>query len=252
MEMSGQAANILPPRPERWGPWTTLAWGVGGGLVMMVSQTLGAVAYLVMSGKMSGGRLLSPESISQDGALIAFTFLVSAPLVLGYFALAVRLARATLVDYLALRWPRWWHIALGVVALALVLLASGVAAEASGQEIPKFMTETFSTARAAGVLPLFFLSFVFLAPLQEEVLFRGFIFRGFAPTLGPLLTIILTSAVWAIMHLQYSWFYVGEVFLLGVTFGWLRWLSRSLISTILLHSANNGLAVISMALMSSP
>jgi membrane protease YdiL (CAAX protease family) len=251
MELTGAAATILPPRRARWGTWATLAWGVGGGLVMIASQTIGAIVYLALSGKMSGGRPLSPESITQDGALIAFTFLISAPLVLGYFALAVRLARATLVDYLALTWPRWWHIALGVVALAVVVFGAGFAAEASGQEIPKFMTETFSTARAAGVLPLFVLSFVFLAPLQEEVLFRGFIYRGLANAWGPALTILLTSAVWAIMHLQYSWFYVGEVFLLGVTFGWLRWLSRSLISTILLHTANNGLAVISMALMSS-
>ncbi len=114
------------------------------------------------------------------------------------------------------------------------------------------MTETFSTARAAGVLPLFVFSFVVLAPLEEELLFRGFIYRGLVPTLGPVLTIVLTSAVWAVMHyFQYSWFYVGEIFLLGVTFGWLRWLSRSLISTIVLHIANNGLAVISMAVMSS-
>ena len=218
---------------------------------MMVSQTLGAGVFLLWWRMAHPDRPIPLDKIASNGPLLTFAFLISAPFVLGYFALAVGLAKASLVDYLALKWPRWRHIAVGIVVLGLVLFVTGVVADASGQQMPEFMTETFSTARAAGVLPLFVLSFVVLAPLEEEVLFRGFIYRGLVPTLGPLLTIALTSAVWAILHVQYSWFYVGEVFLLGITFGWLRWLSRSLISTIILHIANNGLAVISMAVMNS-
>ena len=247
-----EAAHILPARRARWGPWATLAWAAGGGLVMAASQTIGEIIFLLWSGMVHPDRPIPLDKIASNGPLLTFALLISAPFVLGYFALAVRLAKASLVDYLALKWPRWWHIAVGIVVLGLVLFVAGVVADASGQQIPEFMTETFSTARAAGVLPLFVFSFVVLAPLEEELLFRGFIYRGLVPTLGPVLTIVLTSAVWAIMHyLQYSWFYVGEIFLLGVTFGWLRWLSRSLISTIVLHIANNGLAVISMAVMSS-
>jgi len=251
MEMSGDTATALPPRRERWGPWATLAWAVGGAAVLVASQTIGEVIYLFLSGKIANGRPLSAEDLAKDGALVAFAVLTSAPFVLGYIALAVRLARTSLVDYLALRWPRWWHIAVGVAAVAIVLFLSGAAAQASGQEIPEFMTDTFASARQAGVLPLLVLSFVVLAPLEEEILFRGFVYRGLAPALGPPLTIVLTSAVWAVVHVQYPWFYVGEIFLLGLTFGWLRWLSGSLVTSILLHIANNGLAILAMALMNS-
>jgi|SRR5215471_222475 len=238
-----------PPR-QRWGLWTTLAWGLGGGLIMMGSQTLGAILYLILFGKLQPGQPLTSEAINTNGPLIAFAFLVSAPFVLGYFALAVRLARANFVDYLAIKWPRWWHVVVGIVTVVAVLAISGFAADASGQEMPAFMTGTFATARDAGMLPLFILSFVVIAPMEEEILFRGFLFRGLAPRLGPLVTIVLTAVVWSIVHLQYNWFFVAEIFLLGLTFGWLRWWSGSLILTFLLHAANNGSALIAIALMS--
>jgi len=238
----------VPPR-QRWGLWGTLAWGLGGGLVMMGSQTLGAILYLVFFGKLQPGQPVTNEAIQTNGPLIAFAFLVSAPFVIGYFALAVRLARANFTDYLAIKWPRWWHLVVGVAIVVVVLAISGLAADASGQEMPAFMTGTFETARDAGMLPLFILSFVLIAPLEEEILFRGFLFRGLAPKLGPMVTIVLTAAVWSVVHLQYDWFFVGEIFLLGLTFGWLRWWSGSLILTFLLHAANNGSALIAIALM---
>jgi membrane protease YdiL (CAAX protease family) len=106
------------------------------------------------------------------------------------------------------------------------------------------MTETFRTAREAGMLPLFFFSFAVLAPVQEELFFRGFLYRGLGASIGPWPTIVLTSAVWAFFHLQYEWFFVAEIFLLGVTFGWLRMRSGSTILTMLLHGGMNALALL--------
>jgi CAAX protease family protein len=237
-----------PPR-QRWGVWSTLAWGLGGGLVMVGTQTLGAILYVALFDRslIQAGR--TSEAINTNGPLIAFAFLVSLPFVLGYFALAVRLARVSFVDYLAIKWPRWWHVVVGIAIVITVLAISGLAADASGQEMPAFMTGTFATARDAGILPLFILSFVVIAPMEEEILFRGFLFRGLVPRLGTIVTIVLTAVIWSIVHLQYNWFFVGEIFLLGLTFGWLRWWSGSLILTFLLHAANNGSALIAIALM---
>lgn len=63
---------------------------------------------------------------------------------------------------------------------------------------------------------------------MEEFIFRGFAFRGWSQTfLGPWGTIVLTSALFAIVHQQYSWFYIAGVFTIGTLFGYLRYRSDS-------------------------
>jgi uncharacterized protein len=247
------AASDLDPGPQsgrrRWGPWATLGWAIPIMLVMVIFQTLGAFAYLRLS------RLLHPEqaiplsTLGSNGAVLAFSLAVSAPAVLAIIAFAVRLSRTPLREYLALNWPRGRDIALGVGSLIAVLLATGILASLTGQETPAFIADTFDSARAAGMLTLLVVTFVFLGPLQEELLFRGFLFRGFALSFGTWPTIVLTAASWAIIHVQYQWFFVGEIFALGILFGWLRARSGSLLLTFGLHAAVNAMAVVSAALM---
>jgi membrane protease YdiL (CAAX protease family) len=243
--------ETLIQRTQRWGPWATLAWAAGAGLVLIASQTAGALVFLAWTGLLRRGAAIEIDDLNNNGPVLAAAVLLSTPLVLGYFAFAVRLARVPFADYMALRWPRWRDVLLGLVALAAVLMIAGVGATLSGQEMPEFMTETFRSARDAGVLPLFLFSFAVLAPVQEELFFRGFLYRGLAPAIGPWPTITLTSAVWAVVHMQYAWFFVGEIFLLGVVFGWLRKKSDSTILTMLLHGGMNTLAVLSAGAMAT-
>jgi membrane protease YdiL (CAAX protease family) len=235
--------HALSPR-ERWGLWATLAWGAGAALVMVVSQTLGAIAFLAWRGTISDAPLQA-ETLGSNGPLLTTAFLISTPLVVAYFALAIRWARVPFREYMALTWPTGRDVLVGIGALAAVLMAAGVGATVSGQETPEFMTETFRTAQEAGILPLFFFSFAVLAPVQEELFFRGFLYRGMSTSIGAWPTIALTSAVWSMVHLQYEWFFIGEIFLLGIAFGWLRMRSGSTTLTMLLHGTLNTLALVS-------
>lgn len=242
-------AESARPRRMRWGPWATLAWGIPLAAGAILSQTLGALGFMMWWGFAHPERPIAVTSLASNGAVLAFALAVSAPAVVGLLLLAVRLSRVPMSEYLALRWPRWREVGLGAVALFAVLLATGLVAAASGQETPEFMADTYNSAKAAGMLPLLLIAFVFLGPLQEELLFRGFFFRGFAPSIGGWPTIIATSAVWALTHVQYPWFFVGEIFALGLTFGWLRWRSGSTILTIALHAAVNGMALLEVAIL---
>ena len=243
MDAAPREHTISPQ--ERWGLWGTLAWGAGAALVMVTSQTLGAIAFLAWRGAISPGTPLEAGALNSNGPLLTTAFLVSTPLVIAYFAFAVRLARVPFAEYLALNWPKWRDVLVGIGALAAVLMIAGVGATLSGQETPEFMTETFRTARDAGILPLFFFSFAVLAPVQEELFFRGFLYRGLSASIGAWPTIALTSAVWSVVHLQYEWFFIAEIFLLGIAFGWLRMRSGSTILTMFLHGSMNTLALIS-------
>jgi membrane protease YdiL (CAAX protease family) len=235
------------PHPLRWGPWATLGWGIPLAATAILSQTLGAFGFMMWWRLLHPDQPITRADIATNGPLLAFSLAVSAPIVLGLLAFVVRASRVSVIEYLALKWPRWRDFGIGVAALAGVLLATGVAAGLTGQETPEFMGDTYNSAKMAGMLPLLMISFVFLGPLQEELLFRGLFFRGLVPALGAWPTIILTSAVWAFTHVQYQWFFVGEIFALGVVFGWLKWRSGSTILTTLLHAAVNGMALVEVA-----
>ncbi len=51
--------------------------------------------------------------------------------------------------------------------------------------------------------------------------------------------IFLSSLAWTSLHLQYDWFFFGEVFCIGLWFGYIRYRSNSIWLTILLHGLNN-------------
>ncbi|HXJ02191.1 MAG TPA: CPBP family intramembrane glutamic endopeptidase [Micropepsaceae bacterium] len=240
----------VPPsgqRRLRWGPWATLAWAVPIVVVMVLFQTIGALGFLRWWNLTHPHQQISVASISSNGAVLAFSLLVSAPPILAVLGLAARLSRAPVADYLALKWPRPREIGVGAALLVAVLVATSILADVTGQEAPAFITDTFNTARDAGMLPLLVLTFVFLGPLQEELIFRGFLFRGFAPAFGMWPTILVTATLWSVIHVQYQWFFVAEIFALGVLFGWLRAWSGSLLLTFGLHATVNAMAVVEAA-----
>jgi len=78
------------------------------------------------------------------------------------------------------------------------------------------------------------------APIMEEFLVRGFMFRGWSQSFpGPIGAIVMTSAVWAMNHTQYDWFGRLEVFVMGLALGHFRWRGNSTWLTVMVHSALN-------------
>ena len=88
-----------------------------------------------------------------------------------------------------------------------------------------------------------------VAPVSEEIAFRGFLFRGLSASwLGVSGAIIATSAAWAAMHVQYDVFTLAQIFLIGLLLGWIRWASGSTLLTIMLHMLANLTACIQAAI----
>src|SRR5262249_40270717 len=70
---------------------------------------------------------------------------------------------------------------------------------------PQFQLDTYRTASAAGWLPWLLFTVVVMAPIGEETLFRGFLFRGWHRSprdIWPV--IVVTAMLWAVVHLQYD------------------------------------------------
>ena len=87
---------------------------------------------------------------------------------------------------------------------------------------------------------------VVIAPFCEEVFFRGFVLPGFRRGMSLGWTILLSSLLFAVAHADPGSFAV--LFIIGVALGILRWRSRSIWPTILLHALNNSIAALAILL----
>ena len=98
-----------------------------------------------------------------------------------------------------------------------------------------------STARAAGGLLVHVIAVAIAAPVMEEIVFRGFLYRGLSESrIGVAGTIVLTSVAWALLHVGMGTAGMVDTALQGVAWGWLRWYTESTTATIAWHVANNG------------
>jgi membrane protease YdiL (CAAX protease family) len=78
-----------------------------------------------------------------------------------------------------------------------------------------------------------------LAPLAEEIAFRGYLLSAFRTRLPPGAAIAASSVLFAGMHLDPVRF--PAVLFLGLFLGWLAWRSGSIWPAVAAHAVNNGL-----------
>ena len=88
-----------------------------------------------------------------------------------------------------------------------------------------------------------FLAVVIVAPIGEEIVFRGFL-QKFLEKYWKDITraVLVTSLFFAMIHFNPFW--TIQIYLLGVILGFLAWKTNSVIPSIVLHIINNGLAFI--------
>ncbi|MGX1323405.1 membrane protease YdiL (CAAX protease family) [Bradyrhizobium sp. USDA 377] len=236
---------VMTPAPPRvWKFWGTALWGLLIFVAMFVGQ-IGAILLLVV---LRGVPLdmASLQSIGHEPQALALSVIMGLPATLAAVWLAIRIKKASFVDYLALYWPSWKQLLFGAVGLVLIVLAWEVASRSLGREAtPGFMTELLKSGRDKGAALLLLIAFSVAAPISEEVLARGFLFRGWSASfLRVPGAILLSSLVWTIVHLQYDMYFLAEVFTIGLWFGYMRHRAGSLWLTIILHALNNMTAVV--------
>ena len=107
--------------------------------------------------------------------------------------------------------------------------------------LPTWLEEIFNDL-VGGPLWASLLAVVIVAPLTEELLFRGVILRGLLLHYSAPTAIIASSLLFGLVHLN-PWQAVGAV-ALGVLFGWWYVRTRSLTLCIFGHAFNNLIAVL--------
>lgn len=114
----------------------------------------------------------------------------------------------------------------------MLLMLLGVGTQ--GEDILSILSELESPV-------WFFIVSVILAPVIEELFFRGFLFQGFRQRYGWIPSLLLSSGIFAAAHLDPFSFI--PTFLLGVVMAYVYHRSNSVWPGIILHFLNNGFAM---------
>lgn len=245
-------AEQLPlARPPRvWKFWGTLLWG----LFAFAAMFLGQLAAIGIDVLRHGGPfdMAAIVRAASSGTNVALSVLMGLPAVALALWIPIRIARQSFADYLALRGTTWKMALLGTGALILLVGAWEVIAKLTGHaSSPDFMVGVAKSAEQEGTFWLLALALCVGAPATEELLARGFLYRGWSESfLRPTGAVILSALAWSAMHAQYYQpFLFGQVFTIGLLFGYLRQRSGSLWLTVYLHGLNNLAATVQTLLI---
>ncbi len=217
-----------------WGYWATLGWA----FLAFVASQLFALAILVLL------RISDLDSLVNapfDGRLVTMFIVIANPIMIAIVALAVLAAGAPLADYLALVMASRRDVGIGLVCLVGLIAISDALLYFGGYPlVTPFQVQSYITAASQGWLAALWVSTVIVAPAGEEVLFRGFVFRGWARSVRSVWpAIVVISLLWAALHVQYDWTGILQIFVVGLFLGWMRWRSGSTLLTFFLHALFN-------------
>lgn len=138
---------------------------------------------------------------------------------------------------LGLRPANWKYPVLG----ALGTLFLSVAVSQIGIE-PQGMKQVIEVVREPHELILSLLLLSVLAPIVEELVFRGLLYGWIAGRWGGTAGLVVSSLAFAAAHWEPA--HIVLVLPLGFLFGWLRRRTDSLMPSLFSHIANNGFALL--------
>ncbi len=230
------------PLPSRPGPWpfaASLGWLVALVGLMLVVQSVAAVLPLLGKALVAAGQGRRPSfgGVELDGNLLFVAQLACTAAVLpSVWWLAHLRETGRTREYLGLRGFTWKHLVLGALGTGVVL---GISSFLVGEDNAT-MRDLLLTASPK--FPLW-IAMVVLAPVVEEAVFRGFVFEGLSRVRGGAWTAsVLTSLLWASIHLQYDLKEMTVIFLFGLVLGGVRGASGSVWPCLILHAVNNALS----------
>jgi membrane protease YdiL (CAAX protease family) len=227
---SPPADALARPEPKKWGFWAIIL----ALLAFLGAQIIvGALAYSIIGEKLST-------------SVQFYTYGASSLLTLALLSLILRRYQATFRNLgLAQFQPKF--IGYAALALPAYIVLSGLVSRVAELALPHFDVEQkqdlgFNGVHNAPELVMVFISLVILPPLVEELLFRGFIFKGALRHFHPVIAALFVSVLFGVAHGQWN---VGiDTFALSLVLCFLAHKTKSLWPSIILHASKNAIAFI--------
>ena len=234
------------PPPDRGPNWPTWMGFVAVPAALVFAMIGGLVVFGVSAA--FGGSLEDPAPAASLGA----TFVQDLVFVGTAIGLAGIIARPRPSDF-GLRLPRFWPaVGWSMLTYLVIAIVGAVASLALGVEERDQDNILEDLGIEPGTAWVYVAAFVVcvMAPLCEELLFRGFVFPALKPRLGLIAAALVSGAIFGGIHITN---YLGEptrlaiasvitLVTLGTLFALLFWRTRSLLPCIALHAINNAVA----------
>ncbi len=240
--LQGDAVSQSEPeaRPRAIGQWATIGWTAICVLAMAAAPELMERIFPFESSPRTAHARV--EEMFVNGNLLAASTLASTAFVIALVALPVKLRGWRLRDYLALTWPRPRAVLLAFAGAIALCVASDLLSYSLGRPlVPEIMVDFYRHAW----LPFLIVAVVAVGPIGEEILFRGFLYRGIAESrAGPVGAVFLSSFVFAVLHMQYDRYGIALVAAMGLYLGFVRYKIGSVPLVILLHATQNAIGTI--------
>jgi CAAX protease family protein len=234
-----------PPPPEAQEParfgweyrvplWSPFA-------VALAAFVLASIAYAVIAG---AAGLSAAEADESPGPVLGATFVQDA-LLIGGAVLAIGLGvRHGAAAALGLRSTRFWPaVGWAAVLLGAFWLASGIVVSIFGEPPEQEITEEIKSEDGVLALAGYVGITCMVAPIAEEVFFRGFLFPVLRARAGVAWGVVITGALFSLVHA------VGSpvealivLFVLGAGLCLLYLRTGSLLPCIGLHALNNAIS----------
>jgi membrane protease YdiL (CAAX protease family) len=221
------SVSVPAKAPPRRQPGRLVAWSVLVGL-------LAAVSY---AGRLADGEM--PDDLlylwsTFAGALVQYGIML---------ILILAIARGLDRPLLALELPARRGRAVLLALMALVVIVASAAALSpfldAGDE-QGLVPDGWDSSRAAPFLANAAVV-VLAAPFVEELLYRGLGYGLLTPFLGPWPAILITGVTFGLAHGLVLGLPVLSIF--GITLGWLRWQTGSVIPGMIVHAIFNAAAL---------
>lgn len=282
--LSFAPTSITPPEPPSVGPPDWFIWIVGGIIVLLIAAVIGLPIWFWRRRRRrqdSVSRGPDPafpnirQSIGLLAMLLLLTILLGIPagainaalgggLVLHPALLAlVNLGAFWMVIRIGLRRVgATWREALPLspvggdvlAAVAVSIVGMSVLLSDLGNlfqqllPIPPELVRVFKElAGAQGGAWGSVLALVVVAPLTEELLFRGLILRGFLKRYSVRKAILVSALLFGLIHMN-PWQALGGG-IIGVFLGWLYVRTGSLVPCIAAHAVNNAIPVVLVGIL---
>ena len=205
--------------------------------IIFVTFTLAQSIILFLIQKIHSSHLVDLKSLAYNYlGVISFFSSICGCICMYFF---IKIKNFEFKNYLNINYPSF-KISLKFFAITIVLISI---MELISNSYPYLFDTDFvrDSYTNSNNLLFFYFGVVLFGPLFEELLFRGFLFKGVEQSfVGGHGAVLISSLIFSIIHVQYGFYII--VFLLlpmSLLLGYARLESGSILLPIFLHSFNN-------------
>jgi membrane protease YdiL (CAAX protease family) len=249
MSAEVSTSAVIPEKP--WGIWATagcslLIYLVYAAAAFGVVVAIGA-SYAIDNPDLSQRQL--QEIIASDGTIISGSTVISACFGILSLLFFVKIKkRISIKNYLCLHAVSLKSFVNWIFFTILFVIFADTLSYLLGRPIvPEFMVEQIRITPSILYLSI---AIVVVAPIFEEMFFRGFLFAGIRQSrLGASGAILITALIWSVIHVQYDLYWIVTIFVLGLILGMARIKSNSLYVPLAMHMMLNAIATLEASIL---